>query len=73
MYMTLILIVNRHFVYIFIDHFGTTNKYFAIAGSNDTDAKSATTILTTPGFKGNEHPRECLNFWYNIKVVMFFY
>ena len=44
------------------------DKAFAIAGANDTDAKSATTILTTPGFKGSEHPRECLTFWYNIKV-----
>ena len=51
-----------------IDHNGADNKAFAIAGYNDTDATSATTYSVTPGFKGNEHPRECLNFWYNIKV-----
>ena len=54
---------------IIIDHTGGTDKKFAIAGANDTDANSATTILTTPGFKGNEHPKECLSFWYNIKVI----
>ena len=53
---------------MFIDHNGAADKSFAIAGANDTDAKSATTILVTPGFKGSEHPRECLSFWYNIKV-----
>ena len=53
-----------------IDHNGATDKAFAIAGCNDTDAKSATTILTTPGFTGNEHPRECLSFWYNLKVCI---
>ena len=45
-----------------------------MAGSNDTDADCtdcAVALLTTPGFKGNEHPRECLNFWYNIKVCTF--
>ena len=51
------------------DRFGGTNKAFAVAGTNDSDANSDTTILTTPGFKGNEHPRECLNFWYNIRQL----
>ena len=52
------------------------DKPFAIAGANDTDAQCsncAIAILTTPGFKGIEHPRECLNFWYNIKVVTLFH
>ena len=53
---------------IILDPTGETNKYFAIAGANDTEAKSATTILATPGFIGKEHPRECLTFWFNIKV-----
>ena len=52
-----------------IDHDGKKDKRFAIAGANDTDANSATTILTTPGFKGAEHPSECLSFWYNVKVL----
>ena len=56
--------------FILIDHRGSVDKAFAIAGANDTDAKSATTILTTPGFKASEHPRECLTFWYNIKVII---
>ena len=51
-----------------LDHNGAMDKAFAIAGANDTDAKPATTILTTPGFKGSEHPIECLSFWYIIKV-----
>ena len=55
-------------IYSISDHNGHKDKAFVISGSNDTDAKSATTTLTTPGFKGKEHPRECLNFWYNIKV-----
>ena len=38
------------------------------AGWNDTDAGSATTFLTTGGFKGIEHPKECLKFWYRIEV-----
>ena len=50
------------------DHNGHKDKAFLIAGSNDTDAKSATTTITTLGFKGKEHPRECLNFWYSIQV-----
>ena len=57
----------------FSDRFDGTDRAFAIAGANDTDANSATTILTTPGFKGNEHPRECLNFWYNIKVRIYIF
>ena len=56
--------------FIFVDHNGAIDKAFVIAGSNDTDATSASTTLTTPGFKGNEHPRECLSFWYNIKVTI---
>jgi len=53
---------------IIADHLDRDNKAFAIAGCNDTDAKSATTYSVTPGFNGNQHPRECLSFWYNIKV-----
>ena len=45
------------------------DNVFAIAGSNDTnDGNPATTTLKTPGFMANEHPHECLNFWYSIKV-----
>ena len=52
-----------------LDHNGALDRAFAIAGANDTDGgTSATTILTTPGFKGNQHPKECLSFWYNINV-----
>ena len=54
--------------YVLIDHNGATDKMFMMAGYNDTDAKSATTMLTSPGFKGKDHPKECLNFWYNIGV-----
>ena len=55
-----------------VDHSGAIDKAFAIAGSNDTDGgASATSIMTTPGFKGNQHPRECLSFWYNIAVSTF--
>ena len=50
------------------DEFGKTDKAFAIAGCNDTDAKSATTTLVTPGFKANQHPHECLTFYYYIQV-----
>ena len=58
-----------NFTYSNVDHNGATDKAFAIAGSNDTDGgSSATTIMTTPGFKGKEHPSECLSFWYNIEV-----
>ena len=42
-----------------------------MAGYNDTDAKSATTTLISPGFKGSEHPKECLSFWYAIGVSNF--
>ena len=42
-----------------------------MAGYNDTDAKSATTTLISPGFKGSEHPKECLSFWYTIGVSTF--
>ena len=58
---------------MFIDHDGKKDKRFAIAGANDTDANTAIAVLTSPGFKGNEHPRECLSFWYNIKVFSFLY
>ena len=54
---------------LILDPTGETNRYFAIAGTNDTEAQPATTILTSPGFIGKEHKRECLNFWYTIKVI----
>ena len=41
---------------------------FMMAGYNDSDADSATTHLLTGGFKGSEHPEECLRFWYTIGV-----
>ena len=53
---------------LFVDPFGKKDKQFAIAGWNDTDAKSATTFLISPGFKAKEHPHECLNFFYYIQV-----
>ena len=56
---------------LILDPTGETNRYFAIAGTNDTEAQPATTILTSPGFIGKEHKRECLNFWYTIKVKLF--
>ena len=52
----------------YLDEFGQTNHAFAISGCNDTDAKACQTGLVSPGFKGNEHPRECLNFFYDIQV-----
>ena len=55
---------------MFIDHNGERFKAFAIAGYNDTVADTSLTYLKTPSFKGNEHPRECLSFWYTIKVVI---
>ena len=51
-----------------LDRNGNNETIFAIAGLEDKDANSATTLLITPGFKGVEHPRECLSFWYKIKV-----
>ena len=39
-----------------------------MTGYNDSDADQATTYLTTGGFKGLEHPEECLKFWYQIGV-----
>ena len=53
---------------LIIDENGKTDKAFVIAGCNDTDAKTATTTLITPGFKANEHPHECLTFYYYIQV-----
>ena len=38
------------------------------AGYNDTDAGSSTTYLATGGFKGKDHPKECLLFFYRIGV-----
>ena len=54
---------------IILDHDGKEDKNFAIAGCEDADASSATTSLLSPGFKGNEHPNTCLNFWYTIEVI----
>ena len=51
-----------------LDHNGKTDKAFAIAASNDTEAEPATTTLSSPGFIGKEHPQECLNFWFDVKV-----
>ena len=51
-----------------VDELGNTNKAFAISGCNDTEAQACQTGLVTPGFKGNEHPYECLSFFYDIKV-----
>ena len=61
-------------LYFITDRSGKDDKAFVVSGSNDTDADCtdcAIALLTTPGFKGNEHPRECLNFWYNFKVCNF--
>ena len=58
-------------MYNFLDHTGSAEKIFAIAGSEDKDANSATTLLITPGFVGKEHPQECLTFWYTIRVMIF--
>ena len=54
---------------LFSDHNEHIDKAFMTAGWNDTDAGSATTFLTTGGFKGIEHPKECLKFWYRIEVT----
>ena len=52
-----------------IDHNNQKDKYYVTAGLNDTDGgSSATATFTTPGFKGLEHPEECLIFWYNINT-----
>ena len=59
---------NSDFI-LSIDHNNNKDKAYAIAGANDTDGGNhATATLTTPGFKGNEHPKECLIFWYNINT-----
>ena len=55
-------------MHLLLDHNGQTDKAFAIAGFNDSDASPATTWLTSPGFIGKEHPQECLNFWFDVKV-----
>ena len=54
-----------------LDHNGKGDKAFAIAGSNDTDAvgMNSVTWLNSPGFIGKEHPSECLNFWFDVKVI----
>ena len=51
-----------------IGHNDARDKKMAIAGANDTDAGSATTYLSTPGFLWAQHPKGCLSFWYDIKV-----
>ena len=56
------------FFCLFQDHDGFTDKMFMMTGYNDSDADQATTYLTTGGFKGLEHPEECLKFWYQIGV-----
>ena len=44
-------------------------KGYVIVGANDTDGGNhAIATFTTSGFKGNEHPKECLIFWYNINT-----
>ena len=53
-----------------LDEFGATNHAFAISGCNDTEASACQTGLVSPGFMGNQHPRECLNFFYDIKVCI---
>ena len=64
-------IYNAHLkicLILFSDHNGNNDRMFMMTGYNDTDADSATTHLITGGFKGKEHPEECLKFWYNIGV-----
>ena len=56
------------FLILFSDHNGANDRMFMMTGYNDTDADSATTHLITGGFKGIEHPEECLKFWYAIGV-----
>ena len=51
-----------------LDHNEALDKAFMTAGYNDTDAGSSTTFLATGGFKGMQHPKECLKFWYSIGV-----
>ena len=52
-----------------VDHNNQKDTYYVTAGLNDTDGgSSATATFTTPGFKGIEHPEECLIFWYNINT-----
>ena len=68
MHVSIKSVITLRFIRIVLDHKGADNKAFAIAGCNDTDATSATTYSVTPGFKRSQHPSECLNFWYNIKV-----
>ena len=54
-----------------LDHNTKGDKAFAIAGTNDTDAAGmhSVTWLNSPGFIGKEHPKECLNFWFDVKVI----
>ena len=60
---------NKFISLSLVDHNNNKDKKYAIAGANDTDGgTSATATLTTPGFKGLEHPEECLLFWYNINT-----
>ena len=67
--MSLVSMQNNLMCFIILDHAGKGDKNFAIAGCEDADASSATTSLLSPGFKGNEHPNTCLNFWYTIEVI----
>ena len=55
-------------IWYILDRHENNEGIFAIAGSEDKDANIATTLLITPGFKGKDHPRECLRFWYTIRV-----
>ena len=64
----LLLLISLNSNSVLLDHNGNKDTVFAIAGLEDKDANSATTLLTTPGFIGKQHPRECLSFWYRLKV-----
>ena len=52
------------------DHLGYKNRYFLYVTPLMTDAAPGPikTILTSPMLSGQEHPVECLKFWFNLKV-----
>jgi hypothetical protein len=55
-----------------LDHAGQTDKFFAfVSGATQAEARDAapgTTLMFSPDFISQEHPEECLEFWFYIKV-----
>ena len=54
------------------DHDGKSDKFFAfVSGTSQREVASGTTLMFSPDFISQEHPEECLEFWFYIKVISF--